>query len=107
MAEQVWHERVGDLVNQYRLTDNGLTVIRCGTGRRRVLEDNQRRRLSCVVPKSSWCEHALSIPEGDMQRLYSRYPELRCWDKDVRTRAWKRFLASSESRPYRVTDRRQ
>ncbi len=102
-----WFEREGPLLNRYELTDSALTVTKCDASAAAVLENNQHRRLSGVVPKSSWCEHALSIPPGHLQRLYAKYPELKCWDTEVRSRAWKKFMASSESKPYRVTDRRQ
>jgi len=50
-----------------------------------------------------WC---LTIDDADYQALTQRFPELSFEngeiDKDLRTRAWRRFMKSSASEPYRV-----
>ena len=38
-----------------------------------------------------------SIPPNDYHRLLHKYPELRCWEADVRSKAWDKFLASDEA----------
>jgi hypothetical protein len=45
---------------------------------------------------------ALSIPYDDWKALRARYPELGARDVATRSAAWRRFIASSESLPYRV-----
>lgn len=44
---------------------------------------------------------ALTIPQLDLQRLFRMFPDLKCPDGHVQTAAWKKFLASSLSEPYR------
>jgi len=48
-----------------------------------------------------WC---LRIPELDLMLLKRKYPELDSKDGQIKTQAWKKFLSSSESKPYRVQD---
>jgi hypothetical protein len=59
-------------------------------------------RSSADIQDMSWGRWQLSIPELDLMLLKRKYPELNSKDNDMKTRAWKRFLASSESKPYRV-----
>jgi hypothetical protein len=47
----------------------------------------------------------LTIPLMDLYYLKKANPELDSSDAMVRTLAWKKFMASSESDPYRVRDR--
>ena len=49
----------------------------------------------------------LTIPELHYWRLVKKYPELGAPDAATKTRAWRRFMGSSESDPYRVKDRRR
>lgn len=105
---QVWYDREGGILHRYTLTPAGnLTREVLAPGKRELLDENQRRRLSGVRPDfaGGWGRHALQIPEADLAILRSKYPELNCWDKDIRAKAWRKFLASPESRPYRVTER--
>lgn len=43
----------------------------------------------------------LTIPQLDYQRLMKAYPALNSFDTVEQTKAWKRFLRSPESEPYR------
>ncbi len=55
------------------------------------------------APRDSGMGHvALSIPEYDYFILQIRFPELASRDAGVRLAAWKRFIASPLSEPYRV-----
>ena len=49
---------------------------------------------------------ALQIPELDYHHLVKCNPALEDDDSATRTAAWKAFIASSESLPYRVRDQR-
>lgn len=44
----------------------------------------------------------LTIPESDYYYLKQKYPELSSPDGAIRTRAWKKFIGSSESAIYKV-----
>ena len=48
---------------------------------------------------------ALTIPPGDYQALRRANPDLASSDAKVRTAAWKKFMRSPESLPYRVRDK--
>ena len=107
MQTRVWHESDGGIVHRYTLEPSGrLTRERLTPGRSAHLEHNKRRQLEPEsVRKLDWGKLGLSIPPNDYQRLLHQKPELKCWDKDIRTKAWKKFMASSESKPYRVQER--
>ena len=49
----------------------------------------------------SW---ALCIPPADYKALMLVMPELHCDDAQTRDMAWRAFIASDLSRPYRVVD---
>ena len=51
---------------------------------------------------SSLGEWSLSIPKSDFWNLVARNPDLNSPDPDIKTRAWDKFTASSESMPYRM-----
>ena len=44
---------------------------------------------------------ALTIPTLDLHRLFRIYPDLACPDAEIKTKAWMKFMNSSESEPYR------
>ena len=49
----------------------------------------------------------LNIPELHYHRLVKRFPALGSLDSKERTEAWRKFIGSSESDPYRVRSRRK
>lgn len=49
-----------------------------------------------------WGQHQLQIPTMHLKALKLKYPELDSSDADIKLRAWKRFLRSAESKPYRT-----
>ncbi|MFM2447139.1 MAG: hypothetical protein RI936_1586, partial [Pseudomonadota bacterium] len=50
-----------------------------------------------------WGKLALRIPVEDYAELRRRNPSLAAADATERTRAWRAFIASPESAPYRVS----
>ncbi len=107
MQTQRWYDRHGDIVHEYTLEPSGRIVRRVisATGAA-VLDENQRRRLEPdSVRRPDWGVLALRIPEAHYHVLRSRYPELSCWDHQIRSRAWDKFMQSPESRPYRVKEK--
>ena len=48
----------------------------------------------------------LQIPEMAYHLLIRKHPDLGSNDNDIATKAWKKFIASSESKPYRVKKKR-
>jgi len=107
MQTQVWHDAEGGVVHRYTLDTAGrLTRERLTPGRSAHIEHMKRRQLEPEhTRKLEWGKFALSIPPNDYHKLLATIPELKCWDKDIRTKAWKKFIASDASRPYRVYER--
>ncbi len=77
-------------------------------GRRAILEDNQRLRNEPEALRTlSFAQPSLNIPEPDLYALWRKYPDLNAKDKMTKRNAWLKFIASSESDPYRVRERRR
>ena len=68
-----------------------------------ILEHNLKLRNEGAVTKGVDIHHALDIPEFAYAMLCRKYPDLDCGDGEIEGRAWKKFIASTESIPYRVT----
>ena len=75
--------------------------------RQRILEENARLRSSGSARNKSWIGPGLRIPIEDREVLKQRNPELFCKDGKTQRKAIDRFMNSSESDPYRVTERRR
>ena len=68
-----------------------------------ILERNQElRKNPDAIKKLQAMGWALSIPEADYYALRARNPDLASDCAQTRTAAWKKFIASDESLPYRV-----
>lgn len=64
-----------------------------------VLRDNR------LVNPLSFGVSELEIPVGILHFLKRKYPDLDSKDSGIKTRAWKRFIASPESKPFRTRNR--
>ena len=70
--------------------------------RQAVLEATKYRRDHPGIMKDAPFGRAmLTIPQLDYQRLMKAYPALNSLDAVEQTNAWKKFLRSAESEPYR------
>ena len=71
--------------------------------RRAILEQVKTRRDNpgSVRDFEGLGRPALTIPMLDLHRLFRIYPELKCPDAGIKTKAWLKFMRSSESEPYR------
>lgn len=100
---QVWYDREGDIVHRYELTPSGrITRTRFSANGRRVLEENKALRQSDIPRrKSEFVNEAFQIPGNVYHRLLAQNPELNCWDQDVRSRAWNKFLLSKQAETFR------
>ena len=85
----------------WTLEDGKLWRDRQQTNRLDILRANEVLRRS-EANKLDGMRWALRIPEDDYVALRARDPELASNERAVRDRAWSKFLASSESLPYRV-----
>ena len=105
-VSRTWYDREGDIVHKYTMSSSGrFTRERISANGRAVAELNQTLQRDKPLRDLSFGRWGLQIPENEYNRLLLKKPELSCWDKDIRTKAWKRFMASSESKPYRVHEK--
>ena len=73
--------------------------------RKAVLEDTQELRKLGVNFDVGFGRVALQIPQLDYQRLLKAYPDLACPDGHTQTKAWQKFMRSSESKPYHLSEK--
>jgi hypothetical protein len=64
--------------------------------------NKELRNLTDPLGHMPWGSTILQIPELDFYVLVKRYPELVSPDPEISTKAFDKFLRSSESLPYRV-----
>ena len=68
-----------------------------------ILERNHQLRINPGAQRDlSFARQVLSIPELDHYYLMKKYPDLQSTDAKVKQRALAKFMASSESAPYKV-----
>ena len=71
-----------------------------------ILQLNQQvRNDKDAVRKMDWAKPYLNIPTRALLALWKKYPDLKCPDSEIRTKAWLKFLATSESDPFRLQHR--
>lgn len=66
------------------------------------LEANKRMQIEQPTRDLDWARWAMSIPQLDWHYLCKKYPDLASTDKQIREKALAKFMASSESAPYKV-----
>ena len=67
-----------------------------------VMAEVERRRHGPPQRRLEWGRLVLTIPIVDLERIKDQRPELRSPDAETRNRAWAKFIASSDSAPYRT-----
>ena len=85
------------------VSGNILTIETSDPNSDRILAENQKWRNEGLIKKRPDLHFAISMPEFEYYMLMRRYPDLDSKDSEICTKAWKKWIASSESRPYRVT----
>ena len=65
--------------------------------RKAVLEEVQERRNRGEVKDTLLGRAALTIPQLDYQRLLKAYPDMASPDGHTQTKAWQKFMRTSES----------
>lgn len=71
-----------------------------------ILQLNQQIRNDPGAVRSlDWAKPYLKIPERAILALRKKYPDLASPHTHTRTKAWLKFLRSSESDPYRLQHR--
>lgn len=98
----------GILFADFKVEGDRLVRRTAQPSRRPILEFvKQIRTAGDVLRPLSFMGWELSIPENDYFPLLQKYPELNSQDAELRTRAWKKFMASSEAEQYRVHHRKR
>jgi hypothetical protein len=83
-----------------------LTSIRTQYGRDEILQTVAGiRQAGGVDDREGMGRWGLSIPFEDWLRLRAKYPELASKDAKIKSRAYLRFMRSSESLPFRITEK--
>jgi hypothetical protein len=79
------------------------TVVTEQPAERLILETNaELQKMEPMADREGLGRWALSVPMLEMENLRRKYPALRSRDPMERSRAWLKFIASDESKPYRV-----
>jgi len=96
----------GTYLDEIEMSGDTVVRKRSQPARNQILETVKRMRLEGVTKDS---DHAvgrwtLSIPKSDYWNLVAINPDLQSPDIETQTKAWDKFIASSESLPYRVYD---
>lgn len=104
-----WHERDGNDVYRHTIEDGKYYLeVKVG-GRADVFRFNHEVRAGGHrgrLPVSGAGDMALNFAsDAEVQLLARKYPDLQHWDTDIRGKAWRKFMASSESKPYRMREK--
>jgi len=75
--------------------------------RRKHLELLQRVRIEKTPRDLEFMQPMCSIPPLDWAVLKRRFPELISPDPQIKTNAWRVFMAHPASEPYRTTEKRR
>jgi len=91
----------GVLLREVYAECGGVTGRLSQPGREAILEKNARAQIERPNRDLTFGRMVLNIPFLDRHVLRTTHPELDAPDKEIRTAAWVKFIASSESRPFR------
>jgi len=94
--------RIGPFLEKAQEQDGRLYVARKQPARNAILETVSEIRKDRLAKTLSFGRPELSIPFEDYERLTRANPDLRSTDAATKTAAWRRFLRSADSAPYRV-----
>lgn len=92
--------------HEYRMEGGVLVRRQTQPNEQQLLERNAKLRREGGLADLTFAGDQLRIPEIAFYALKVKYPDLAAPDGEIRTKAWKRFYASSEADPYRVRDKR-
>lgn len=70
---------------------------------RAILDHNKEVMASGGSRTTSFGKVELCIPEVELHRLKKRYPDLGSPDKEIKLKAWKRFIGTAEAKPFKVS----
>tara|TARA_R110002020_G_scaffold120196_1_gene274020 strand:+ start:852 stop:1175 length:324 start_codon:yes stop_codon:yes gene_type:complete len=94
----------GGVLSQSQVKDGVLEKLSVDLDHNAVLAQNKLMREQGLVRKGNDMWWSLSFSEMQYEKITRKYPDLKSHDKEIQTRAWNRFMKSSESLPYRVME---
>lgn len=68
-----------------------------------IMEHNKQAMATGGSKTLSFGKAELCIPELVLSNLKKQYPELEAPDMQIRVKAWKKYLRSADSKPWRVS----
>ena len=68
-----------------------------------ILDHNREVMLDGGTRSGSFGKVELCIPELVLAKIKRRYPDMESPDREIRLKAWKDFIASPESKPWKVS----
>jgi hypothetical protein len=71
-----------------------------------ILDHNREVMAAGGSRTASFGKVELCIPELELRKLKRRYPDLASPDKEIRLKAWKRFIQTAEAKPWKVSQPR-
>ena len=71
-----------------------------------ILDHNKEVMAGGGSRTASFGKVELCIPELELANIKKRFPDLIAPDMEIRVRAWKKYLALAESKPWRVSQPR-
>ncbi len=71
-----------------------------------ILQHNREVMLRGGSRTGSFGKVELCIPVLELENLKRRNPELASQDKEIRLKAWKRFIKTTEAKPWKVSQPR-
>ena len=103
MAKLIQTERsdCGQFLDRWYLEDGKVWRVRSQLTAGEILRENAERRKA-AQRRTDGMRWALSIPQDDYDALLKLDPELGAKDREVKRKAWERFMKSDRSLPYRV-----
>lgn len=106
MPKVQWHERDGADVYRHTIEDGKYFLeVKVG-GRADVMRFNHEMRAGGHTGKMEYGRMGLNFAsDAEVQLLARKHPDLMSWDKDIRSKAWRKFMNSDESKPYRMREK--
>lgn len=100
MAKLIGTDRQGNQLLRWWSEGDKVYYTREDLDREQILLMNQQARGK--LKASDGMRWALSIPPDDLAQLKLLYPDLGSVDRDIKHKAWQKFMKNSASEPYRV-----
>ena len=68
-----------------------------------ILDHNRKIMAQGCSRTTSFGKVELCIPELELYNIKARFPDMASPDRDIKLKAWKKYLRMAESKPWRVS----